>query len=64
MDRAYNIHMLKHYATLLTTPNGVLWTKRGRYYKTMQGAKLAVKRDAKQIVKSPASKVLTYLEME
>ncbi len=56
--------MLKHYATLLTTPNGVLWTKRGRYYKTMQGAKLAVKRDAKQIVKSPASKVLTYLEME
>jgi hypothetical protein len=57
--------MIKQYVTLTQTQHGVLWEERGRYYKTLQLAKKAVMRDAKEIARSPASrgKVLTFLDI-
>lgn len=41
--------MLKKQVHLINTPRGTLWAERGKYYKTLKGAKTAALRDAKNL---------------
>lgn len=43
--------MLRKKVTVIETPIGFLWTERGRYYKTLKGLKIAIKREDSQAVK-------------
>ena len=54
--------MLKKTVTLINTPLGYLWAERGRYYKTLKGAKIAIKREDKEAAKLHKV-VATFLEI-
>ena len=43
--------MVKKFVTIVNTPKGFLWIEMGSYYKTLESAKKAVLRDAKNIAK-------------
>jgi hypothetical protein len=53
--------MIKQTVTLIQTPKAVLWADRGRYYKTLAGAKAVVMREARDLARNHGVGIITNL---